>query len=57
MSYEDVYDIFGFEGKGQSKASLGGATTVMYQRQDGNGPIVVVAFENDKLVGKSQFGL
>lgn len=57
MSYENVRDIFGFNGKEQSESSLSDIKTVIYQWQNDDGSNVIVTFQNDRLVSKAQAGL
>jgi hypothetical protein len=57
MSYQQVKDIVGTEGKEMSSSELAGFITISYSWQNSDGSNMLLIFQNDKLVTKSQFGL
>ena len=58
MSYEEVTEIFGDEGELTSSAGYGDYSLKYYTWQNFSGSkIVVVGFENNKVIAKSQIGL
>ena len=58
MSYKEVVEILGKEGKELSNNEVGGIKTVVYQWEaEGAGSNMNATFQKDKLLSKAQFGL
>ena len=57
MSYSQVRAIIGCDGEEMSHSDYSGISTIMYSWKNSNGSNMIVMFQDDRLINKSEFGL